>query len=66
MVEMVYEIVHHVLERMCPYLVECRNRLEVVARVRRTVCGHGRSVLVDEEVSVYRRRACRSQVLEAN
>lgn len=66
MTEMVDEIVHRVSERMCPHLVGCRNRLEVVARAGQMLYGHGRSVLAGGEVSVFRRRACRSQVLEVN
>lgn len=63
-VEMADEIVRRALERMCPHLVGCMNRLEVVVRAGRMLYGHGRSVLAGGEVSVCRRRACRSQVLE--
>jgi hypothetical protein len=55
-VETADEIVHRVLERMCPHLAQCRNRLEAVARESQMLCGRGRSVPDGGEVTVCRRR----------
>ena len=61
-VETTDEIGHHVLERTCPHLVQCRNRLEAVVHESQTLCGHFLHVLTGGEVTVCRRRVSRSRV----
>lgn len=65
-VGMADEIVHRVLERRCPHLVQCRNRLEVVARARQTLYARGQSVPGGGEATVCRRRVSRSRASGAS
>jgi hypothetical protein len=60
------EVVHRVLERTCPRLVQRRNRLVVVAHGRKMPYGHGQSVLDGGEMTVCHRRASRSRVSGAS
>ena len=64
--EMADEVVHPVLERTCPHLVQCRNRLEVVGRAKQTLCGRDQGVLDGGEMPVCRRRVSRSRVSEVS
>ena len=65
-VEMVDEIVHRVLERRCPRLVQCRNRPAAVAHARKMLSVRGRSVLDGGEMTVCRLRVTQSLASEVN